>query len=871
MAFGAQVSPASEHKNCTCCSIETGAVVPVETMKESGVGTKESFTECDDVLQNRGSDDGPLPTIFEAAKTRKLRLKDAIQGDPNALPWIEQSELDSEARRCIRSWASGKISGQQCLLRLEMCSTVAQLLKKKCKQESRTFDSDAILWVFGCAKLGGDEPRLRDLKRDLESKTPSQLLLEAWDAIEAECGAPADRLDMDEVNLALQQLSKRARKNCSDPSPFMQVQVWRELIRLHIGAEEEADDEESKMFLIPDEDINDELMLQWVTRTDQEVREAAKAMSQKQLDREAERLLDHACRMLRLEGDLQDALEGWQKFDAYRIIGVPRGASLSEVRRAFYKRALLLHPDKGGDKDAFQELQRAYEEILNEQGAQKKTSQEEEKEEREDANRGKQKQKDKDKTDKDGSKDKDKKAGEEADKPKTADADKPENEEDTSSADASKAPEEDDGKMTLGQLATKAQSAAESAGEGATSLLRHCHAALEALEERHTWNKSSAAVESAIERGKALCDSAKLVGKHTGRIAGILEETTETNAISKEAGASTSVLEDYTKSTSEASVAVNLAASACLTAIAEVSDWLKQFENFDCDEEELFLKQPVADQLCAALKSLAENTKSVAVAALDAAETADSAVREQQQQVTEEQESSLEPPKKDESQGKPENKPISDDEEAREKEAAEAKKLLEARRALSTLLDAVRSLKRTNKGLLDLQSSGRKHAAAEIQSGATLAEHRYRAFSLLAEFLDEGALQFQEALEVALKDTHGASQADCMFFAADTGFSFLLKSSPELALPMDPKGQTLRAALAIDAQAVRDMLESQLFRRLESSLTLILLNARKTAKIVTPGLDVVGPDENAAMKKIQENLLEAIGFLQAGVTSGKSA
>merc|ERR1712072_1063907 len=73
--------------------------------------------------------------------------------------------------------------------------------------------------------------------------------------------------------------------------------------------------------------------------------------------------------MLRMEGDLSDALEGWQRFDAYRIIGVPRSASLREVRRAFYKRALLWHPDKGGEKEAFQELQRAYDEILRERDA----------------------------------------------------------------------------------------------------------------------------------------------------------------------------------------------------------------------------------------------------------------------------------------------------------------------------------------------------------------------------------------------------------------------------------------------------------------------------------------------------------------------
>lgn len=174
MAFGAQASGASE--KCACCSVEAGALVSAEPVKQPGAVGKlvcEEVSKDTDVLQTRGADCGALPTIFEAAKTRKLRIKDAIHGDPNAFPWIEQSELDDEARRSVRSWASGKISGQQCLLRLELCGTVAQLLKKKSQKDvAQKLDSDAILWVFGCARLGGDEPRLRDLKRDLESKRP---------------------------------------------------------------------------------------------------------------------------------------------------------------------------------------------------------------------------------------------------------------------------------------------------------------------------------------------------------------------------------------------------------------------------------------------------------------------------------------------------------------------------------------------------------------------------------------------------------------------------------------------------------------------------------------------------------------------------
>lgn len=49
---------------------------------------------------------------------------------------------------------------------------------------------------------------------------------------------------------------------------------------------------------------------------------------------------------------------------AWERLGLRAGASLAEVKTAFRQRALLAHPDHGGDADEFRELHRAYERLV---------------------------------------------------------------------------------------------------------------------------------------------------------------------------------------------------------------------------------------------------------------------------------------------------------------------------------------------------------------------------------------------------------------------------------------------------------------------------------------------------------------------------
>ena len=45
----------------------------------------------------------------------------------------------------------------------------------------------------------------------------------------------------------------------------------------------------------------------------------------------------------------------------YKRLGVEKSASMAEIKKAYHKAAMKHHPDRGGDKEKFQEYQEAYE------------------------------------------------------------------------------------------------------------------------------------------------------------------------------------------------------------------------------------------------------------------------------------------------------------------------------------------------------------------------------------------------------------------------------------------------------------------------------------------------------------------------------
>mmetsp|Transcript_89887 Transcript_89887/g.253514 ORF Transcript_89887/g.253514 Transcript_89887/m.253514 type:complete len:352 (-) Transcript_89887:24-1079(-) len=344
----------------------------------------------------------------------------------------------------------------------------------------------------------------------------------------------------------------------------------------------------------------------------------------------------------------------------------------------------------------------------------------------------------------------------------------------------------------------------------------------------------------------------------------------------------------------EASQAVSLAIALCSPAVSEASAALEAVRPYclgedasDAWEPSGSLRGPAA-RLHDAMGSVAEASKLLAVTALDAAEAAAAAAPLGQgrrpQRAEEGVESDEETEEKSHHAGTPsaaeeanasENEDASSDsdDEVLRRCSHKARVVLEERKAVSTMLETVGMLRCTNRELLRLQGSARRLVEKEV--GAlpyVLAGVREHAFALVAEFLDQAALGFEARLERDMKraetmpehESEPPSSWDAWADSAvEESFAFLLQSDAELAVPLDLRGQALRAATAIDAEAVADMLESEVVQRLRGSLMSAMLDPRAWALV---GLEPdIGDTVDIACEKISGTMLGAVERLQASM------
>eukprot|EP00931_Biecheleriopsis_adriatica_P115646 TRINITY_DN91413_c0_g1_i1.p1 TRINITY_DN91413_c0_g1~~TRINITY_DN91413_c0_g1_i1.p1 ORF type:complete len:1201 (-),score=299.63 TRINITY_DN91413_c0_g1_i1:100-3702(-) len=208
----------------------------------------------------------------------------------------------------------------------------------------------------------------RDVLQHSPAQAASAAVTAALQAAGKELNGDEQEMLVSEAEVALSQLESQALHKAvgQQSTARLVAAVQREVLRFLWCPDLEALGDAAPLF-------DDAWILKELQRSPQEVEETFRCLSTEELGRQNRFLDSYLVRLLRLKRGLVALLDEWEKVDHYAIIGVPATASDKELKIAYRKACLRLHPDKGGDKIQFQQLQDAYARILEERAKAVKT------------------------------------------------------------------------------------------------------------------------------------------------------------------------------------------------------------------------------------------------------------------------------------------------------------------------------------------------------------------------------------------------------------------------------------------------------------------------------------------------------------------
>lgn len=272
---------------------------------------------------------------------------------------LERSELGTEATAEVRRWLLGDSSGLQCSqVVLDRALTVLSNFKlaSGCQLEVLGGPLGALVGGYSDADWLYDE---------VFQKQPGDAIIEAF----AFLGFKA-KFDGDWSSVAVEEISLVYRRMClrghpsrgGSPRDYLKLQVSMELIRAFSGEGEAACELKSTVngsFVLNDLALVKELQL-----TQSQADSEATQLTQEQLEELNRALDEYILRQMCFKSEIVDEIARLHEDSAYAILGVSSQATDSEIKKAYRLIAMQCHPDKGGDKEDFQELTNAYEKIM---------------------------------------------------------------------------------------------------------------------------------------------------------------------------------------------------------------------------------------------------------------------------------------------------------------------------------------------------------------------------------------------------------------------------------------------------------------------------------------------------------------------------
>lgn len=331
---------------------------------------------------------GAVPCVCKEREARRPVSSDWRPPADTSGIGLERSELGSEVTVEIRQWLLAETSGPQCSqVVLDRALTVLANFKlaSGCQLEVLGGPLGAIVGGYSDADWLHDE---------VFRKQPSDAIREAFMLLGFRGRADGDwsNIAAEEVSLAYRRLCLRGHPSRGgDPRGYLKLQVAMELIRAFAGdagpldvrtprAKEQtpkstrssADDTptakpkrgSSKESLDAGFILNDVTLVRELQLTAAQAEEEAREIPQETLEEMNRALDEYILRQMCFKSEIVDEIARLHEDCAYAILGVDSNATDSEIKKAYRLIAMQCHPDKGGDKEDFQELNNAYEKIM---------------------------------------------------------------------------------------------------------------------------------------------------------------------------------------------------------------------------------------------------------------------------------------------------------------------------------------------------------------------------------------------------------------------------------------------------------------------------------------------------------------------------
>jgi len=270
---------------------------------------------------------------------------------------LPPSHLPSSARAALASWAYGRMSGARCFLEVEAAVPAAQ----------QTFEAGKPSWcaiASVCGLAGGAafaSGRRGQAWLGTFGQTPAGALRCGLKAVRTEAEIEVGPITVEELHLGLRALELKAC--CGDEigsaAARLQTQAWRELLSIYLSSEAREALQQGPKGLA---ELLGHAFQLGASGIEQEARtEEPDSLRVSPAGwEECSKVLAGMARALR------EALETIRTYGPYTALGVEPAASDADLKRAYRELCLVYHPDKGGDTASFQQLQEAYERIVDE-------------------------------------------------------------------------------------------------------------------------------------------------------------------------------------------------------------------------------------------------------------------------------------------------------------------------------------------------------------------------------------------------------------------------------------------------------------------------------------------------------------------------